>query len=86
MEVFNENGLIPTNEAMAAAAAKTGRDVGNYVLMMVIADETDEAAMAKWRHYNEGADMGALAWMAGEANADPNATDDGTAKRSAAAE
>src|SRR5580704_15109218 len=46
----------PTNEAMAKAAAKTGRDVGNYVLMMVIADETDEAAMAKWKHYNEGAD------------------------------
>ena len=38
---------------------KTGRDVGNYVLMMVIADETDEAAMAKWQHYNEGADMDA---------------------------
>jgi pyrimidine oxygenase len=54
--------------------------------MMVIADETDEAAMAKWRHYNEGADMGALAWMAGEANADPNATDDGTAKRISAPE
>ena len=71
----------PTNEAMAKAAAKTGRDVGNYVLMMVIADETDEAAMAKWKHYNEGADMGALAWMAGEANADPNAADGGTAKR-----
>ena len=41
---------------MAEAAAKTGRDVGNYVLMMVIADETDEAAMAKWKHYNDGAD------------------------------
>ena len=76
----------PTNEAMAEAAAKTGRDVGNYVLMMVIADETDEAAMAKWKHYNEGADMGALAWMAGEANADPNAADDGTAKRISAPE
>ena len=76
----------PTNEAMAKAAAKTGRDVGNYVLMMVIADETDEAAMAKWQHYNEGADMGALAWMAGEANADPNAADDGTAKRISAPE
>ena len=36
--------------------------------MMVIADETDEAAMAKWKRYNEGAHM-ALAWMAGEANA-----------------
>ena len=31
----------------AEAAAQTGRDVGNYVLLMVIADETDEAAMAK---------------------------------------
>ena len=71
---------------MAKAAAKTGRDVGNYVLMMVIADETDEAAMAKWKHYNDGADMGALAWMAGEANADPNAADDGTAKRISAPE
>ena len=54
--------------------------------MMVIADETDEAAMAKWKHYNEGADMGALSWMAGEANADPNAADDGTAKRISAPE
>ena len=70
----------PTNLLMVEAAAKTGRDVGNYVLMMVIADETDEAAMAKWRHYNEGADMGALAWMSGQANADPNAAEGGTAK------
>src|ERR1043166_9732325 len=33
----------PTNIAMAEAAAKTGRDVGNYILLMVIADETDAA-------------------------------------------
>ena len=46
---------------MLAAAARTGRDVGTYVLLMVIADETDEAAMAKWRHYNDGADTAALA-------------------------
>jgi len=70
----------PTNEAMAAAAAKTGRDVGNYVLMMVIADETDEAAMAKWQHYKAGTDMDALAWMFGQAGADPNATEGSTAK------
>jgi pyrimidine oxygenase len=76
----------PTNLAMLEAAKKTGRDVGNYVLMMVIADETDEAAMAKWKHYNEGADMGALAWMAGEAHSDPNAAAGGTAMRIAAPE
>lgn len=70
----------PTNAKMLAAAARTGRDVGTYVLVMVIADETDEAAMAKWRHYNEGADAGALSWMFGQAGADPNATEGSTAK------
>src|SRR5258708_2370981 len=70
----------PTNERMIAAAARTGRDVGNYVLMMVIADETDEAAMAKWRHYNEGPDADALSWMFGQAGADPTATEGSTAK------
>ncbi len=55
----------PTNQLMVEAAAKTGRDVGNYVLMMVIADETDEKAMAKWKLYNEGADLGAMAWIVG---------------------
>jgi pyrimidine oxygenase len=76
----------PTNELMIKAAARTGRDVGNYVLMMVIADETDEKAMAKWDLYNEGADMGALSWMSGQADADPNATEGGTAKAISAPE
>ncbi|MDP1963618.1 MAG: pyrimidine utilization protein A, partial [Reyranella sp.] len=44
------------------------------------ADETDEKAMAKWELYNRGADMGALAWMSGQADADPNAAEGGTAK------
>jgi pyrimidine oxygenase len=70
----------PTNSKMMEAAARTGRDVGNYVLLMVIADETDEAAMAKWRHYNDGADAGALSWMFGEAGADTTATEGSTAK------
>jgi pyrimidine oxygenase len=74
----------PTNEAMATAAQKTGRDVGNYVLLMVIADETDEAAMAKWKHYNEGADLDAMGWLAGQANADPNAPEGSTARQMAA--
>src|SRR6266581_2927257 len=68
-----------TNEAMAKAAAKTGRDVGNYVLMMVIADETDEAAIAKWKHYNEGTDVDALTWLTGQTHADPNVAQSGTA-------
>jgi pyrimidine oxygenase len=74
----------PTNEAMAQAAAETGRDVGNYVLLMVIADETDEAAMAKWKHYNEGADLAAMGWLAGQANADTNAAAGSTARQMSA--
>ncbi len=78
--VNTPTAYAPTNAKMLAAAARTGRDVGTYVLVMVIADETDEAAMAKWRHYNEGADAGALSWMFGQAGADPNATEGSTAK------
>ncbi|NWP01002.1 LLM class flavin-dependent oxidoreductase, partial [Escherichia coli] len=44
------------NERLAAATAKTGREVKVFVLVMVIADETDEAAMAKWKSYNDGVD------------------------------
>src|SRR3990167_6524371 len=59
------------NARLAAAKAKTGRDVGAYILFMIIADDTDEAAMAKWMHYREGADQEALAWLTNQAA--PNA-------------
>jgi pyrimidine oxygenase len=36
----------------------------------VIADETDEAARAKWEHYKAGADQEAIAWLGGQAAAD----------------
>jgi pyrimidine oxygenase len=63
---------IDVPRRMLAAAAKTGRDVGSYILYMVIADETDEAAMAKWDSYCAGADREALAHLLGHAAADVN--------------
>jgi len=57
-------------QALVEAAEKTGRDVGSYVLFMVIADETDEAARAKWELYNDGVDLKAIAWMTGQAASD----------------
>ena len=57
-----------TNERLLAEVAKTGRDVGSYPLMMVIADETDDAAFAKWRCYVEGADTEALSYLGIQAN------------------
>ena len=38
--------------------------------MMIIADETDEAARAKWEHYKAGADGEAIAWLGVQGAAD----------------
>ena len=38
---------------------------------MVIADETDAAAMAKWEHYKAGTDVEALAYRDAQAEDDP---------------
>lgn len=70
----------PVNQRLLKAAAKTGRDIGSYVLMMVIADETDEAAMAKWQHYRDGMDVDALKWMADQSASDKTAGEGSTAK------
>ena len=55
---------------MLGHAAKTGRDVGSYILYMVIADDTDAGAMAKWDAYNAGADREALAHLLDKAAED----------------
>jgi pyrimidine oxygenase len=68
----------PGIERLNAETARTGRNTGALVLVMVIAEETDEAAQAKWAHYKAGTDHEALAWRASQAGADvkadPNAT------------
>jgi pyrimidine oxygenase len=63
------------NERLAAATAETGRDVSMFVLVMIIAAETDAEAMAKWQHYNAGVDVDAIAWLKNQGAADTvNAT------------
>jgi pyrimidine oxygenase len=69
-----------SNQRLISAVQATGRDVGAYVLFMVIADETDEAAMAKWSHYKAGMDVDALSWMAGQASVDTTASGASTAR------
>jgi len=49
------------------------------MLYMVIAEETDQAALAKWDLYNRGADRAALAHLIGKAAEDPNLTATSTA-------
>ena len=72
--------FAPSNERLIAALGQTGRDVGSYVLMMIIADETDEAAMAKWDHYKQGVDMEAFDFMRQQAGIDVTAPAASSAK------
>jgi pyrimidine oxygenase len=71
----------PSNAKLLQAAAITGRAVGSYVLFMIIADETDALAQAKWQHYKDGTDATALAWMADQGAADKTADENATARR-----
>jgi pyrimidine oxygenase len=57
---------------LIAANAETGRDCGALILQMIIADETDAAAMAKWEHYKAGIDLEAIAWRDAQAEDDPS--------------
>jgi pyrimidine oxygenase len=47
-----------------------GTACGGLVLVMIVADETDELATAKWEHYKAGADIEALAWRDGQISQD----------------
>jgi len=68
------------NKQLVDAVEKSGRDVGAYVLFMIIAEETDEAAQAKWKSYKDGVDVQALAWMADQGSQDKTADASSTAK------
>ena len=63
------------NDRLAKALEVTGRDVKVFVLVMVIAAETDEEAMAKWKSYNDGVDLDAIAWLAEQGAKDTVNTD-----------
>jgi pyrimidine oxygenase len=66
----------PTVERLTDAIAETGRDVAAYVLFMIIADETDAAATAKWENYKDNKDEEALAWLTEQGAADTKSGDD----------
>ncbi|HVC59614.1 MAG TPA: pyrimidine utilization protein A [Acetobacteraceae bacterium] len=57
---------------LVQATQEIGRPCGAMVLTMVVADETDAAATAKWEHYKAGADRVALAYRDAQAEDDPS--------------
>lgn len=66
---------------LVEAAGKVGRDVGSYVLFMVIAEATDDEARAKWQCYNDGADVEALSWVKDQSGRDGKADTNATATK-----
>ena len=66
---------------LKAACGAAGRDVKALALTMIIADETDEAAMAKWEHYKAGVDLDAIGWRSDQAASDKLAAENSTAGR-----
>jgi pyrimidine oxygenase len=68
--------FAPTVSRLNAANAKAGRDVRAYALFMIVADETDAAARAKWEHYKEGADSEAISWLVDQSAADKSSGGD----------
>jgi pyrimidine oxygenase len=71
----------PTVARLMAETKRTGRTVGAYLLVMIIADETDDSAWAKWEHYKTGTDLVALGWASDQAGADTQASATSTAGR-----
>jgi len=68
--------FAPATERLLAATEKTGREVNSCVLFMVIAEETEEAARAKWELYKDGADQEALKWLGDQAAVDTRSGSD----------
>jgi pyrimidine oxygenase len=77
--VNNPSAIAPTLARLKKAIEGAKREIGALVLLTVIADETDEAAMAKLERYNAGADYEALAWMSSQSGMDKNASKESTA-------
>jgi pyrimidine oxygenase len=67
--------LAPHVARLREAVAANGgtRHCAALALILLVADETDEAAMRKWEHYVAGTDLEALAWRDSQAAQDTQA-------------
>jgi pyrimidine oxygenase len=63
--------VAPSVARLVEMNSQAGRNCAGLVLMMIIADETDDAAMAKWDHYKTGTDLEAIAYRDAQSKDDP---------------
>ena len=69
---YNQPRGIETSVArLVKANEDAGTNCGALILTMIIADETDAAANAKWEHYKAGTDLEAIAYRDEQAQDDP---------------
>ena len=69
--INDPQAVAPSSARLVEANARTGRDCGALVVMMVIAEATDAEANAKWEHYRDGIDLEAMGWRQSQAETDP---------------
>src|SRR4029450_5807589 len=72
-EMNNPRDCADSVARLNACTTEAGTGTKALALTLIIADETDEAAMAKWEHYKSGTDLDALAWSRAQAGADKHA-------------
>jgi pyrimidine oxygenase len=66
--------IAPAVAGLKRVAEQSGRVVGALVLLLIVAAETDEAALEKWDLYHQGIDVDALAWMGDQSAKDTVST------------
>lgn len=74
--VNTPTAMTPTVARMQEVAAKAGRTIPCYALIMLIMGETDVEAFAKWELYKDGKDEEALAWLTEQGAADTKSSGD----------
>ena len=78
--------FAPTTARLRRATAETGREVETFALFMIITDETDATAAARWEHIKSGADTEALQWLSDQAGVDKTSGADTNVRQMAGAE
>ena len=84
--VNTPSAFAATTARLRAATAKVGREIETFALFMIIADQTDAAAMARWEHIKAGADTEALDWLSVQAGVDKTSGADTNVRQMASAE
>jgi len=72
--INDPRACVPNVSRLYAETQRQGTATRALATTMIIADETDEAAMRKWEHYKAGVDLEAISWRSEQASGDKTPT------------